>query len=91
MNTTYQTIPPMSKRAGSTPSARSNPVVGQQRLEALMEAERVLDVMYTFYRHRGPWETMHGTDVLAKVRRSIALSEDTPTAERKETIARGCE
>lgn len=49
-------------------------VVGQQRLEALVEAERVLDVMYSFYRHRGPWETIHGTQTLEKVRRAIALS-----------------
>ena len=38
---------------------------------ALVEAERVLDVMYGFYRHRGPWETIHGSQTLEKVRQAI--------------------
>jgi hypothetical protein len=60
-----------SEMPSETP-VRCIELVSQQRLEALVEAERVLDVMHTFYRHRGPWETMHGSFVLLKVRRAIA-------------------
>lgn len=56
----------------SEPPVRCIELVSQQRLEALVEAERVLDIMHTQYRHGGHWESVHGSFVLLKVRRAIA-------------------